>query len=71
MDFDGSILVFIFNAASAPFGFSEPDMHTYTQQMAMDLNESVLLVAHLFRLGGNSMYMKMYIIVQVVPWKKI
>lgn len=43
MDFDGSMLVFIFNAASAPFGFSEPDMHTYTQQMVMALNESVLL----------------------------
>ena len=28
-------------------------------------------VAHLFRLGGNSMYMKMYIIVQVVPWKNL
>ena len=28
-------------------------------------------VAHLFRLGGNSIYMKMYIIVQVVPWKNL
>ena len=26
-------------------------------------------VAHLFQLGGNSMYMKAYIVVQIVPWK--
>ena len=28
-------------------------------------------VAHLFQLGGNFMYMKMYIIVQIVPWKSL
>ena len=28
-------------------------------------------VAHLFRLGGNFMYIKMYIIVQIVPWKNL
>ena len=28
-------------------------------------------VTHLFRLGGNSMYMKMYKVVQVVPWKNL
>ena len=28
-------------------------------------------VAHLFPLGGNSMYMKMYIVVQIVPWKNL
>ena len=28
-------------------------------------------VAHLFRLGGNSMYIEMYIVVQVVPWKNL
>ena len=28
-------------------------------------------VAHLFRLGGNSMYIRMYIVVQMVPWKNL
>ena len=45
----------------------EIDNHWYSNIIFFWLH----LVAHLFRLGGNSMYMKMYIIVQIVPWKNL
>ena len=41
------------------------DQLDFTRKGRMESNESV---AHLFRLGGNSMYIKMYII---VPWKNL